>query len=41
MIGGRLHKNELIKNGIKRKLHQEIGVKNAKIKYLGFLKNFF
>jgi colanic acid biosynthesis protein WcaH len=41
MIGGRLHKNELIENGIKRKLHQEIGVKNIKVKYLGFFEEFF
>ena len=29
MVGGRLNKNELIVNGIKRKIYEEIGIKNT------------
>lgn len=41
LVGGRLHKNELIHQAMKRKLYQEIGVKNLPIKYLGHFEEFF
>ena len=41
MVGGRLNKNELIVNGIKRKIYEEIGIKNTYVKYINFFEEFF
>jgi len=41
MVGGRLHKNELLIKGIKRKLREEVGIKKGLVKYLGFFEEFF
>ena len=41
MVGGRLHKNELLINGIKRKIKEEVGIKKSSIKYIGFFEEFF
>lgn len=41
MVGGRLHKNELLLRGIKRKLKEEVGIKKGLIKYIGFIEEFF
>ena len=41
MVGGRLHKNELTKNGIKRKIKEETGIKKGVLKYLGHFEEFF
>lgn len=41
MVGGRLHKNELLLRGIKRKLREEAGIKKGLINYIGFIEEFF
>jgi colanic acid biosynthesis protein WcaH len=41
MVGGRLYKNEMLADGIKRKVNEEIGVKKCSIKYVGFFEEFF
>ena len=41
MVGGRLNKNELLIEGIKRKLKDEVGIKKGLIKYVGFFESFF
>ena len=41
MVGGRLNKNELLIEGIKRKLKEEVGIKKGLIKYVGFFEEFF
>ena len=41
MVGGRLHKNELSKNAIKRKIKEEVGINSGVIKYLGHFEEFF
>jgi len=41
MVGGRLQKNELIEEGIKRKLKEEVNIEVGLIKYLGHFEEFF
>lgn len=41
MVGGRLHKNELLADGIKRKIKEEAGIKKSTISYIGFFEEFF
>tara|TARA_B100000925_G_scaffold291643_1_gene280522 strand:+ start:2998 stop:3447 length:450 start_codon:yes stop_codon:yes gene_type:complete len=41
MVGGRLHKNELTNDAIKRKIKEEAGIENGVIKYLGHFEEFF
>jgi colanic acid biosynthesis protein WcaH len=41
MVGGRLYKNELTKDGIKRKIKEEVGIENGAFKYLGHFEALF
>ncbi len=41
MVGGRLHKDELTKDAIKRKIKEEVGISSGVIKYLGHFEEFF
>jgi colanic acid biosynthesis protein WcaH len=41
MVGGRLQKNELTEEGIKRKLKEEVNIEAGLIKYLGHFEEFF
>lgn len=41
MVGGRLHKNELTIDGIKRKVKEEVGLNVGVVKYLGHFEEFF
>ena len=41
MVGGRLYKNELTVDGIKRKIKEEVGLRVKVTKFLGHFEEFF
>ena len=39
--GGRLHKHELLENGVHRKMREELNIEVEIIRFLGFFEEFF